>query len=104
MRRSPPSTTVSRACADVNFLKKLSIEARTRPVRDLFEEEKSFKDLSGECIKADRYALTERSNKRSRTQVNTVQDDDKEAEQEEEEPAAVNCQQRREPAVEEQKC
>ena len=27
------------------FLKKLPIEARTRPVRDLFEEEKSFKDL-----------------------------------------------------------
>ena len=81
--------------ADVNwnifqfvFLKKLPI--KPRPVRDLFEEKKSFKDLSGECNKAHRYALTNRSNKRSRTQVNAVQDDKEEAEQGEEEPAAVN--------------
>ena len=72
------------------FLKKLPIEARTRPVKDLFEERKSFKDLSGECNKALKHALSDRSNKHSRTQVNAVQDDDKEAEQEEEEQAAVN--------------
>ena len=72
------------------FLKKLPIEARTRPVKDLFEEKKSFKDLSGECNKVHKLALSDRSNKRSRTQVNAVHDDDEEAEQEEEEQAAVN--------------
>ena len=72
------------------FLKKLPIEARTRPVKDLFEEKKSFKDLSGECNKVHKLALSDRSNKRSRTQVNAVHDDNEEAEQEEEEQAAVN--------------
>ena len=56
----------------------------------MFEEKRSFKDLSGECNKAHKHALSNRSNKRSRTQVNAVHDDDEEAEQEEEEQAAVN--------------
>ena len=43
-----------------------------------------------ECHEAYQQALSDRSNKHSRAQVNSVQDDDKEENQEEEEQAAVN--------------
>ena len=69
---------------------KLPTEARTRKVKDLFDEKRSFKDLTGECNKAHKHALPDRSNKRSRAAVNSVQDDNEEAEQEEDEPATVN--------------
>ena len=63
---------------------KLPTEARTRKVKDLFDEKRSFKDLTGECNKAHKHALSDRRNKRSRIQVNAVQDEDEEVEQEEE--------------------
>ena len=69
---------------------KLPTEARTRKVKDWFDEKRSFKDLTGECNKAHKHALSDRSNKRSRAAVNSVQDEDEEAEQEEDEPAPVN--------------
>ena len=84
------------------FLKKLPIEARTQPVKDLFEETTSFKDLSGECNKAHKHALSDWSNMRSRTQVNAVQEDEEEAEQEGRASRCQLSQQGREPAVEEQ--
>ena len=43
-----------------------------------------------ECHEAYQQALSDRSNKHSRAQVNSVQDDDKEENQEEEEQAAIN--------------
>ena len=43
-----------------------------------------------ECQSEYQQALSDRSNKRSRAQVNSIQDDDEEVEQEEDEPAAVN--------------
>ena len=49
-----------------------------------------------ECHEAYQQALSDRSNKRSRAQVNSGQDDDEEAEQEEEEPAAVTYMQKQE--------
>ena len=72
------------------FLMKLPTEARTRTVKDLFEEKRSFKNLTGKCNKAHKHALSDRSNKRSRAAVNSVQDNDEEAEQEEDEPTTVN--------------
>ena len=100
----PPSPTVANRFKgllpqdnDINwsifeyiFIMKLPTEAWTRKVKDWFDEKRSFKDLTGECNKAHKHALSDRSNKRSRTQVNAIQDDDEEAEQEEEEQAAVN--------------
>ena len=50
---------------------KLPTVARTRKVKDLFDEKRSFKDLTGECNKANKHALSDQSNKLSRAAVNS---------------------------------
>ena len=81
----PTSIEADNKLAKFWFLNKLPREPRTREAVQLFEGGGTFKDLMKECHAAYQQALSDRSNKRSRAQV-----DDEEAEQEEEEPAAVN--------------
>ena len=72
-----------------NFIMKLPKEVRTQQIRKLYEQQKSFDKIAEERHEVYDWLLSH-GNKRSRTQVNAVQDDDEEAEQEEEEQAAVN--------------
>ena len=71
------------------LLEKLPAEAKTQAVMEAFEANKSFKELTNECMKAHKHWLSDRHSKRSRNQVNSVQEDEEEN-QEEEEQVAVN--------------
>ena len=73
-----------------HFIHKLLNEVQTLQAFDMYEEEKSFDEITEVCHKLHKHLMHSRGNKRSRTQVNAVQDNEKEAEQEEEEQAAVN--------------
>ena len=86
----PMSIEADNKLAKFWFLNKLPSELRTREAVQIFEDGGTFKDLMKECHAAYQQALSDRSNKRFRAQVNSVQDNDKEAEQAEEEPDAVN--------------
>ena len=86
----PMSIKADHQLAKVWFLNKLPTELRKRKAIQIFEKEGTFKDLREECHEAYKQALSDRSSKRSRAAVNSVQDDNEEAEQEEDEPAAVN--------------
>ena len=85
-----PDNDVNWSVLEYIFVMKLPTQAWTQKVKDWFDEKKSFKDLSGECNKALKHALSDQSSKHSRAAVNSVQEDDEEAEQEEDEPTAVN--------------
>ena len=76
----PSSIEADNELAKFWFLNKLPSELRTRAAVKLFEDEGTFKDLMKECHEAYQQALSDRSNKCSRAQVNTVQDDDEEVE------------------------
>ena len=54
------------------FLRKLPAEAKTQAVMEAFEADKNFKELTNACTLAHKFWLSERNNKRSRTQVNSV--------------------------------
>ena len=71
------------------FIMKLLREVRKQQIRKLYEQQKSFDEIAEECHEVYNWLLSH-GNKRSRTQVNAVQDHEKVAEQEEEEQTAVN--------------
>ena len=71
------------------LLDKLPAEAKTQTVVEAFEARQSFKELVDVCTRAQQFWLSERGNKRPRTQVNAVQEEEEDI-QEEEEQVAVN--------------
>ena len=71
------------------LLDKLPAEAKTQAVLEAFEACQSFKEIVGVCTRAQKFWLSERSNKRPRAQVNAVQEEEEDI-QEEEEQVAVN--------------
>ena len=85
----PEDETVDGGWFKFTLLRKLPAEAKTQAVVEAFEARKSFKELVSVCTRAQQFWLSERSNKRPRTQVNAVQEEEEEI-QEEEEQVAVN--------------
>ena len=76
----PTSIKADNQLAKFLFLNRLPSKLRTREAIQIFEDGSTFKDLMKECQSEYQQALSDRSNKCSRAQVNTVQDDDEEVE------------------------
>ena len=85
----PAAVEADNELAKFWFLNKLPSELRTRAAVKMYEKGCTFKDLMEECHEAYQQALADRNSKRSRTQVNSVQEEEEEI-QEEEEQVAVN--------------
>ena len=85
----PEGETEDGSFFQFTLLDKLPAEAKTQPVVEAFEARKSFEELVDVCARAQQFWLSERGNKRPRTQVNAVQEDEEDS-QEEEEQVAVN--------------
>ena len=76
----PTSIKVDNKLAKFLFLNKLPSELQTREAIQIFEDGGTFEDLMKECHAAYQQALWDQSNKCSRAQVNSVQDDNEEVE------------------------
>ena len=85
----PEGETVDGGWFKFTLLDKLPAEAKTQAVVEAFEARQSFKELVDVCTRAQQFWLSERGNKRPRTQVNAVQEEEEDI-QEEEEQVAVN--------------
>ena len=74
-----------------HFISKLQSEVRMQQIRRLYEQQKNFDKIAEECHEVYDWLLS-CGNKRSRTQVNVIEDNSEEEEQENGEWTKNQCQ------------